>query len=164
MATTHLGLGSNLGDRIANLRQAIQVLSSRVEVIATSEVYESEPHGVEGKQPRYLNMALAGRTDLAPQELLEHLRSIEQKLGRMPDTHNNPRPIDLDILLYEGLIYTTPELTIPHPRMHERAFVLAPLSDIAPHAVHPVFNTVVAELEDMLGDYTSIVWLAEERL
>ncbi|MBI5644772.1 2-amino-4-hydroxy-6-hydroxymethyldihydropteridine diphosphokinase [Candidatus Kaiserbacteria bacterium] len=164
MAVIYLGLGSNVGNRREHLSDAIRMLSPNVLVREVSPIYESEPHGVSEPQPRYFNLALRATTDYAPQMLLSYLKNLEQALGRSRNTHNQPRPIDIDILLYDDLVHESDELTIPHPRMHERAFVLAPLSDIAPLAVHPTFNVVVAELEGRLGDYSSLAWLSEERL
>ncbi len=164
METIYLGLGSNLGDRRGNLRAAIDKLAEKIALVALSDIYESEPYGVGEIQPRYYNMALRGATEIAPLELLAFAKSIERELGREPDTHNMPRPIDVDILLYGTAVHESPELSIPHPRMHERAFVLAPLSQIAPLTAHPTFNVVIAELEDRLEDRATAVWLADERL
>ena len=162
--TIYLGLGTNLGDRLGNLRAAVDKLAEKVAIVSLSDVFESEPHRVGEIQSRYYNMALRGATELAPLELLAFLKSIEKDLGREPDSHNMPRPIDIDILLYGNAVHESPELSIPHPRMHERAFVLVPLSQIAPLIAHPTFNIVIAELEDQLEDSLTLVWLADERL
>ena len=111
-----------------------------------SDVFESEPHRVGEIQSRYYNMALRGATELAPLELLAFLKSIEKDLGREPDSHNMPRPIDIDILLYGNAVHESPELSIPHPRMHERQFVLEPLAQISPNVVHPLLKQPVSAL------------------
>ena len=144
--TTYLGLGSNLGNRLNNLRLAIDELAQIGEIRAVSNVYETEPWGVEGEQPLFLNLAVEFATQLKPQDLVAHLKQIESKLGRQPSTTNQPRVIDIDILLYENLLIKTPKLTIPHPEMQGRAFVLAPLADIALDLVVAGTNQTVATL------------------
>ncbi|HEY4526559.1 MAG TPA: 2-amino-4-hydroxy-6-hydroxymethyldihydropteridine diphosphokinase [Candidatus Paceibacterota bacterium] len=164
METIFLGLGSNMGDRAENIRKALKLLREKATLVAVSHLYESEPHGVEEPQPLYYNLALRATTELQPLELLAFVKDIERILGREDGTHNKPRPIDIDILLYGKGVHESSELTIPHPRMHERAFVLVPLSQIAPLTPHPTLKVVIAELEFMLGDYSDLAWLAEERL
>ena len=164
METIYLGLGTNLGNRRENLRTAVDKLAEKVVIVSLSDVFESEPHRVAEQQPRYYNMALRGMTELTPLELLAFLKVVERDMGREPDSHNKPRPIDLDILLYGNTVHESLELSIPHPRMHERAFVLVPLSQIAPLTAHPIFNVVIAELEDRIEDRATAVWLADERL
>jgi 2-amino-4-hydroxy-6-hydroxymethyldihydropteridine diphosphokinase len=145
MPILYLALGTNLGDRFANLQAAIDALPPTVRVRSQSPVYETPPWGLTG-QPTFLNMVLKGETALAPVELLKHLKLLETELGRLPSVRWGPRRIDMDILFYDQLILDTPELTIPHPRLHERAFVLVPLADLAPGLVHPVLGKPVSQL------------------
>lgn len=143
--TIYLALGTNLGDRTCNLRRAIEALPPAVTVLAVSPVYETPPWGV-ADQPPFLNMALEGETRLAPPDLLQFLKQLESNLGRVPAIRYGPRLIDMDILFYDELVLETPELTLPHPRLHERAFVLVPLADLAPALVHPVLGKPVSAL------------------
>jgi 2-amino-4-hydroxy-6-hydroxymethyldihydropteridine diphosphokinase len=143
--TTYLSLGSNLGDRRANLREAIRQLAPPVVVLAESPIYETPPWGEEN-QPRFFNMAVKADTDLPPMDLRDHVKQIEADMGRKPSYRWGPRSIDIDILLYDDLIMETPELTIPHPRMHERGFVLVPLDAIAGEVGHPVLGLSIHEL------------------
>jgi 2-amino-4-hydroxy-6-hydroxymethyldihydropteridine diphosphokinase len=133
----YLGLGSNLGDRRTNLAKAIQLLEHEVSIERASSVYETDPWGVED-QPRFLNCVVAANTSLTPHELLVKLKSIEKEIGRLPSFRYGPRLVDLDLLLYDELVVSTDELTIPHPRMLERAFVLVPLAEIAGPSMHPI--------------------------
>jgi 2-amino-4-hydroxy-6-hydroxymethyldihydropteridine pyrophosphokinase len=127
----YVALGSNLGDREQTLRQAIEQLSSRegIRVDRVSDIYETDPVGYTD-QPAFLNMAVAVRTTLTPDDLLTALLDIEQQLGRVRDIRWGPRTADLDLLLYEDVSMDTERLTLPHPRMMERAFVLVPLCDV----------------------------------
>lgn len=143
--TVYLALGSNLGDRLANLKRAIAALSPQMEVKAKSHVYETPPWGFED-QPKFLNQVIQVNTYLAPEPLLKHLKRLEVTLGRKATFPNGPRLIDIDILFYDDLVLNTPSLEIPHPRLHERGFVLLPLADIAPDWVHPVLKKSVREL------------------
>ncbi len=143
--TVYLGLGSNLGDRLGYLQQALAALAPQVSLAACSSVYETEPWGF-AEQAKFLNQAAAGETTLPPRDLLAHLKAIEAALGRAPTFRYGPRCIDIDILLYGDLILESPDLTIPHPRLHERAFVLLPLADLAPDLRHPVLHKSIRQL------------------
>ena len=153
--TAYIGIGSNLGDRIANLRAAINAIQPLAVSISTSSVYESEPFDVGDEQhPMYLNMAISITTNLTPEQLLSHLMRIEQANGRLRIRKNEPRTLDLDILTYGDQIIDSPTLTIPHPRMHQRAFVMLPLAEIAPHALHPVSRRTMSDIADNLPRQT----------
>lgn len=133
----YLALGSNLGDRLANLKQAIAALTPQLDVKAKSQVYETPPWGYED-QPKFLNQVVKAKTYLEPEPLLKHLKRLEVALGRQESFPNGPRLIDIDILFYDELILYSPSLVIPHPRLHERAFVLLPLMDLDPELIHPI--------------------------
>lgn len=141
----YLGLGSNLGDRTTNLRAAAAALSPQVTVLRSSAVYETEPWGYQD-QPAFLNQVLEAETALAPLDLLAHLKQIEITLGRAPSFRYGPRLIDLDILFYGDQVIELPGLTIPHPRLAERAFVLVPLAELAPNLIHPLSGKTIREL------------------
>jgi 2-amino-4-hydroxy-6-hydroxymethyldihydropteridine diphosphokinase len=143
--TIFLGLGSNLGDRAGNLQAAVKALGPEVSILAESEVYETPPWGVED-QPGFLNMALKAETELTPLALRDHVKQIETELGRTPTYRWGPRVIDIDILLYGDAIVDVPNLVIPHPQLHKRAFVLLPLASIASEVVHPLLGYSVSEL------------------
>jgi len=153
----YLGLGANLGDRAANLWNALALLHARhgVEVRAVSPLYETEPWGLTD-QPRFLNAACAAETDLEPLALLDALKEVERTLGRVPTVRNGPRPIDLDILLYGEAVIRLPRLTIPHAAMLQRASVLVPLADIAPDLRHPVSGESVTQALARLGPLSGI--------
>ncbi len=141
----YLALGSNLGDRRGNLAAALQQLREVITIETVSSVYETEPVGYL-EQPRFFNIACCGKTWLSAQELLHYTQAIEVTLGRQPTFRNGPRPIDIDILLYDDLQSQDDQLTIPHPRMAERAFVLAPLAEISPNVVDPINGKTAQEL------------------
>jgi 2-amino-4-hydroxy-6-hydroxymethyldihydropteridine diphosphokinase len=147
--TVYLSLGSNLGDREANLRAAIAALADLGKVTAISSFYETEPVDFT-QQPWFLNSAVALNTDKMPKQLLAGVLKIEQQMGRRRTQPKGPRLIDIDILLFGSSIIDTAPLTIPHPAMHQRRFVLEPLAEIAPEARHPVFKRTVRELRDAL--------------
>ena len=146
-ATVYLGLGANLGDRESNLVEALNRLRPSVEVLHVSRTYETNPVGVLD-QPKFLNIACAARTRLSPIELLEFLKRIERHMGRIEENgvRYGPRPIDIDILLYADKVLDTEQLVIPHPLLHERAFALIPLSDVASELVHPRLGQTIREL------------------
>jgi 2-amino-4-hydroxy-6-hydroxymethyldihydropteridine diphosphokinase len=141
----YLALGSNLGNRAANLKEAIASLPPQLEVKAKSAVYETPPIGF-ADQDMFLNQVIRGETYLQPELLLKHLKRLEIALGRKPSFENGPRLIDMDILFYDDLVLYSTALTIPHPRLHERGFVLVPLLDIAAELEHPVKKKSVREL------------------
>jgi len=143
--TVYLSLGSNLGDRAGNLETAIEHLEEVGTVVRRSSVYETEPVEVE-RQPWFLNCVVAIETELMPKQFLSRVLAIEQKMGRGRTQPKGPRPIDIDILLFGGSVVDTSALAIPHPAMHERRFVLEPLTEIAPDLRHPVFKKTVREM------------------
>lgn len=145
MAVVFLALGANLGDREKNLHEAIARLAPFVDIASTSSIYETEPVGVR-EQPWFLNLVVRGTTTLSPVDLLRRVKKIEIEMGRSEGIRFGPRPIDIDILFYDRLIELSPALTIPHPRLHERAFVLIPLAEIAPDFVHPRFRLRIRDL------------------
>lgn len=145
----YLALGANLGDRLANLKQAIAALTPQMEVRAKSGVYETPPWGFED-QPKFLNQVIKVNTYLDPEPLLKHLKRLEVALGRQESFPNGPRLIDMDILFYDDLVVNKPSLVIPHPRLHERGFVLLPLMEIAPNLIHPVTQKSVREMAELI--------------
>ena len=144
----YLALGTNMGDRPGNLKQAITALTPQLEVKAKSQVYETPPWGFED-QPKFLNQVIKANTYLDPEPLLKHLKRLEVALGRKESFPNGPRLIEMDILFYDDLVLEKPSLVLPHPRLHERGFVLLPLLEIAPNLVHPVHKKSVREMAEM---------------
>ena len=143
----YLALGSNMGSRLANLKAAISNLTPQMSVKKKSSIYETPPWGFKD-QAAFLNQVVKVETYLKPEALLSHLKRLEMALGRVPSFENGPRLIDIDILFFDDVVMDTPPLVIPHPRLHERAFVLVPLADLAPDLVHPVLHKSVSELLD----------------
>ena len=145
----YLALGTNLGERSDNLRAALNAFAPQICVLEESRVYETEPWGY-ADQPAFLNMVVRAETDLSPRDLLGRLKELEASLGRIPGFRNGPRLIDLDILFYDNLSLEIPGLVIPHPRLHERAFVLIPLADVAPGLLLPVLGRSAAQIVENL--------------
>lgn len=144
--TVYLALGSNLGDRAAELRAAIRNLESRdLRIVRVSSVWETAPMYLEN-QPQFLNAVVEAETQLYPMRLLLRVANIELEMGRKRDVANGPRNIDIDVLLYGSSVVDLPALQIPHPRLHERAFVLQPLAELAPGLRHPKMDKSVSEL------------------
>jgi len=150
-ATVYLGLGANLGDRLKNLRLALQRLQTLAHLEEVSSLYETQPQGVTD-QPLFFNAVCRLSTGLEPQALLRFLKNLEWEAGRRPGGQTwGPRPIDLDILLYDDRLVDAPELTVPHPRLAERAFVLVPLCELAPELRHPLLGKTMKELLASVG-------------
>ena len=140
-----IALGSNLGDRSKNLETAIAAMNPVMQLVTCSSVYETPPWGYLD-QPKFLNQVVQAETDLSPVGLLDHLKGIENQLGRIDTFRNGPRTIDLDILFYDNLVIDSPRLKIPHPRLAGRAFVLLPLAQLAPDLRHPVDGRTIQEM------------------
>jgi len=153
----YLSLGSNRGDRVANLRRATEELGKAgVEVQRVSSLYKTEPVDF-GPQAWFLNCAVEALTKLMPMQLLKAVKAVERALGRRPRISKGPRPIDIDILLYENVVVRTTALTIPHERMNERRFVLIPLRELVPAARHPVSRRTVTEMLQDVPDLSQVV-------
>jgi 2-amino-4-hydroxy-6-hydroxymethyldihydropteridine diphosphokinase len=148
----YIGLGSNLGHREKYITAALNALQNTrgIEVVKVSKLYETEPVGGPEGQSNYVNAAAHLRTTLSPERLLEVCLEIEKSLARERAVHWGPRTIDLDVLCYDQEIIATPTLTLPHPLMHERAFVMEPLAEVAPELMHPVLERTVADILDLL--------------
>jgi 2-amino-4-hydroxy-6-hydroxymethyldihydropteridine diphosphokinase len=152
----YLSLGSNLADRPHSLHDAITRLKDHGTVRAVSHLYETEP--VEfTDQPWFLNCAVEIETSEPPEQLMRNLLAIEQAMGRVRTQPKGPRIIDIDILLFADVILETPNLTIPHPAMHQRRFVLEPLAEIAPETQHPIFKKTIRELQAELPPGQTVI-------
>lgn len=143
--TVYIALGSNLGNRLSNLKNAISNFTPQMEVKKKSPVYETPPWGY-ADQLTFLNQVVMVHTYLEPEDLLDHLKRLEVVLGREPTFQNGPRLIDMDILFYDDVEIDSPPLQIPHPRLHQRGFVLVPLHDLAPELIHPALGKSVTEM------------------
>lgn len=145
----YLALGSNMGNRLSNLKAAVLNLTPQMAVKQKSSVYETPPWGFT-EQDAFLNQVVKVTTYLEPEPLLRHFKRMETALGRVPNFQNGPRVIDIDILFFDKMIINTPPLVVPHPRLHERAFVLVPLAEIEPDFVHPILQRPINKiLEDV---------------
>ena len=149
MNEVYLGLGSNVGDRLLNLNKAIELLSQKIQILKKSKIYISKAVGYTD-QPDFYNMVLYGKTDLSPEELFNFIKDVEKNAGRVYRFHWGPREIDIDILFYNDLVFKSDKLNIPHPRLHERDFVLLPLIELNPKLFHPVLNKRVSDLKEFM--------------
>jgi 2-amino-4-hydroxy-6-hydroxymethyldihydropteridine diphosphokinase len=157
MKQVYLSLGSNLGNRQANIEKALgQLNENGIEVRRVSSFYRTEPVGYAA-QPWFVNCAAEAATDLMPLQLMRRCQAIQRGMGRRPGPKNGPRLIDIDILLYENVVMRSAEVTIPHPRMAERRFVLVPLSELAPEARHPLSRLTVREMLQATPDTSQVV-------
>lgn len=158
--TTYVGLGSNLGDRAGNLLLAIRgLMEASFTVCKLSAIYETAPFGVEAAENHapYLNMIAEIRvTSVSPSQMLARMLRIEYLLGRRDKNQTKPRTVDLDLLLFGDIKYSTEFLIVPHPRMHERRFVLVPLAELAPHIVHPTLNKEIKQLLSETKDDSAV--------
>jgi 2-amino-4-hydroxy-6-hydroxymethyldihydropteridine diphosphokinase len=148
MSVVFIGIGSNQGDRLASISQAVKLLNAggRLQVTRLAPIIETDPVGGP-PQPSYLNTVAEGETRHSPQDTLALLQAVERQLGRVPSPVKwAPRPIDLDLLFYDGQVIRQADLVVPHPRLHEREFVLEPLAQLAPDFVHPVLGDTVERL------------------
>jgi len=163
MSIAYIGLGSNIGNKSENILHALNLLNQNhdIKIIKISSFYETEPIGYED-QDWFINAVAELETYISPKRLLGILLGIEQEMGRKREIKWGPRIIDLDLLLYNELCLNKPDLIIPHPRMHERAFVLVPLAEIAENAIHPVFNQSIKEILDRLDSVKAVKLSLEE--
>ena len=149
--TVYLGLGSNMGERAENISFGLRLLSQSVHLDSVSSMYETEPQEYR-KQDPFLNLVCKAKTTLSPIQMLVRAKSVEVKVGRVPTFRYGPRVLDIDVLLYGDQVIDTAELTVPHPRMTERAFVLVPLLEIAPDLLHPKQRLKFIDLLDTMDD------------
>ena len=149
MAKVYVGIGSNLGDKESNIKKAIVLLKEKCKALKISSLYETEPVGYKA-QDWFLNCAVSLETYLKPKDLLNFFRLIEKNLGKIITIKNGPRTIDLDILFYGNKIIKTKSLTVPHPRLHKRRFVLEPLNEICPKLMHPKLKKSIGYLRNNL--------------
>lgn len=162
LVTVYLGLGSNLGNRLHNLTQALGLLAPRVQIIQISSVFDTAPQE-NLHQPRFFNMAVRAETTLSPEALLAFVKEIEMAMGRKKTPPNSPRLIDIDILFYDVLVRQSPGLTLPHPKLTRRSFVLMPLAEISPELQHPTTHkTVQKMLQELRLDDQEILICEEE--
>lgn len=159
--TIYLGLGSNLGDRLGNLSRTISILGRPLKITRCSPIYETEPQDVP-TQPKFLNMVIEAQTHIAPADLLKFLKGAEQVIGRGKAGSDQPRIIDIDILLYSDRKINTQALIIPHPRLSRRAFVLKPLADLAPKMRLPGNRKTISEALASLGKLEGITLFRED--
>lgn len=158
----YVALSSNLGDRLANIRKAIELMKEeRIEIIEESSIYETEPVGYR-EQGWFLNSVVKGRTEFSPGRLWKRLEKIEKSMGRESEIKWGPRIIDLDILFYENKILNGKQLQIPHSELHKRKFVLVPLEEIALELVHPVLKKTISELLRDLKDNSQVELLLRQ--
>jgi 2-amino-4-hydroxy-6-hydroxymethyldihydropteridine diphosphokinase len=151
MNLVYLSIGTNLGNKIENLKNAISRLSSIVTINSISSVYETEPLNVQ-KQDNFLNIAIEVQTNFSPLELIEKLKKIESEMGRVLSESNKPRIIDIDIIFYNSIILDEVRIQVPHPRAHKRAFVIFPIMDLNPAFVHPILNKSLMEISKNLSN------------
>ncbi len=164
MIPTLVGLGSNLGNRFYFLRAALQHLQPWLHQIRYSSIYETEPVGFR-QQPLFLNMVIFGYTSLPLPLLFDALKQIERALEQRPHFHGRAREIDIDLLLYGYRQYSSPHLIVPHPRMHQRRFVLTPAAEVAPEMLHPVLGFSIAALHRRCSDSSAVQrWIQAETL
>lgn len=162
MKSVYLSLGSNLGDRIGNLRQAMEMLrAKKIDLRRVSCFYKTEPVDFR-PQAWFVNCVVEARTDWMPLQLLRACQSVERALSRRPGIRQGPRPIDIDILLYENAVVRSAALVIPHPRLAVRRFVLVPLREIAPHFRHPVTRQTIPQMLGALAGCSQVIRMKEE--
>ncbi|TKJ46284.1 2-amino-4-hydroxy-6-hydroxymethyldihydropteridine diphosphokinase [Candidatus Aerophobetes bacterium Ae_b3b] len=150
MPVVYIGLGSNKGDRLKNIKVALDHLKEKIAVEKISSFYLTEPVGMEGRW--FVNCVLEGKTEQSPEKLLDTLLQIEKRMGRIREKKKNPRVIDLDLLLYEDAVVDKVDLIVPHPHLHKRRFALIPLVEINSHLVHPVLGKSLKEILKGLKD------------